>query len=51
MTGDGQVVKRIKSKGEGEFPIDCPLEDSHVRVHYRWVCGSLVWVIDTLKAC
>lgn len=35
MAGDGQVMKRIVRKGEGEFPIDCPLEDSHVRVHVR----------------
>ena len=35
MTGDGGVVKRIARKGEGEFPLDCPLEDSRVRLHYR----------------
>lgn len=35
MTGDGGVVKRIVRKGEGEFPLDCPLEDSRVRLHYR----------------
>lgn len=35
MTGDGSVVKRIVRKGAGEFPMDCPLEDSRVRVHYR----------------
>ncbi|GAB4824129.1 hypothetical protein N2152v2_011175 [Parachlorella kessleri] len=35
MTGDGQVVKKIVKKGRGEFPVDCPLEDSTVQVHYR----------------
>ena len=35
MTGDGQVVKRIVRKGVGEFPMDCPLEDSKVQVDYR----------------
>ena len=35
MTGDGQVVKKILRKGTGEFPIDCPLEDSTVQAHYR----------------
>lgn len=37
MTGDGGVVKRIACKGQGEFPIDCPLEDSRVQVHLRCV--------------
>ncbi len=35
MAGDGQVMKRIVRKGEGEFPMDCPLEDGRVRVHLR----------------
>lgn len=35
MAGDGQVMKRIVRKGEGEFPVDCPLEDSRVRMHCR----------------
>jgi hypothetical protein len=35
MTGDGGVVKRTVRKGRGEFPVDCPLEDSRVRVHLR----------------
>lgn len=37
------MVKRIVRKGEGEFPMDCPLEDSRVRVHYR--CAFLVVVV------
>jgi hypothetical protein len=35
MTGDGSVVKRRIRDGHGEFPVDCPIEDSSVRVHYR----------------
>lgn len=35
MTGDGKVVKRRIRDGRGEFPVDCPVEDSTVRVHYR----------------
>lgn len=35
MAGDGKVVKRRIKDGRGEFPIDCPIEDSSVRVHYR----------------
>jgi hypothetical protein len=35
MTGDGSVVKRRIRDGRGEFPVDCPIEDSSVRVHYR----------------
>ena len=37
MTGDGSVVKRRIKDGRGEFPVDCPIEDSSVRVHYRWM--------------
>lgn len=57
MTGDGQVVKRIVSKGQGEFPIDCPLEDSAVRVHYRCVRGRgrgsacLAWLGWLMARC
>ena len=40
MTGDGQVVKRIVRKGRGEFPVDCPLDDSRVSLHYRWGPGA-----------
>lgn len=39
MTGDGSVVKRRIRDGQGEFPVDCPIEDSSVRVHYR--CTTL----------
>lgn len=51
MTGDGQVVKRIVRKGVGEFPVDCPLEDSHVRAHYRCAAGLVLQVACRGPAC
>jgi hypothetical protein len=62
MTGDGSVVKRTLRKGQGEFPVDCPLEDSSVRVHYRraWpprptacparLCGELAAIANLWHA-
>lgn len=35
MTGDGQVLKRRLREGTGDFPMDCPLNDTNVRLHYR----------------
>lgn len=35
MTGDGTVIKRRLKQGQGEFPIDCPLQDTTVCLHYR----------------
>jgi len=35
LIGDGSAVKSIIRKGQGEFPIDCPLEDCQVKIHYR----------------
>jgi FK506-binding protein 4/5 len=35
MTGTGEVTKRRLKEGDGEFPIDCPLNDTTIRVHYR----------------
>uniref|UniRef100_A0A7N0VHY8 peptidylprolyl isomerase n=1 Tax=Kalanchoe fedtschenkoi TaxID=63787 RepID=A0A7N0VHY8_KALFE len=35
MLGDGRLIKRRVRDGEGEFPMDCPLHDSLLRVHYR----------------
>lgn len=35
MTGDSGVLKRRLQEGEGEFPVDCPLHDTTVRLHYR----------------
>ena len=30
LMGDGKTMKKITRKGRGEFPIDCPMEDTHV---------------------
>ena len=35
MTGTGEVTKRRVREGRGDFPVDCPLEDCAVRVHFR----------------
>ena len=35
MTGTGEVTKRRMKEGVGQFPIDCPLEDNAVKVHFK----------------
>ncbi|XP_050234187.1 peptidyl-prolyl cis-trans isomerase PASTICCINO1 [Mercurialis annua] len=35
MLGDGRLIKRRVRDGKGEFPMDCPLHDSLLRVHYK----------------
>ncbi|AQL06408.1 Peptidyl-prolyl cis-trans isomerase PASTICCINO1 [Zea mays] len=35
MLGDGRLIKRRVFDGKGEFPMDCPLHDSLLRVHYK----------------
>ncbi|XP_042451820.1 peptidyl-prolyl cis-trans isomerase PASTICCINO1-like, partial [Zingiber officinale] len=35
MLGDGRLIKRRVVDGQGEFPMDCPLHDSLLRVHYK----------------
>ncbi|KAJ0088235.1 hypothetical protein Patl1_31761 [Pistacia atlantica] len=35
MLGDGCLIKRRLRDGKGEFPMDCPLHDSLLRVHYK----------------
>lgn len=35
LMGDGKSTKRITKKGNGEFPIDCPLDDTKVRLKAR----------------
>jgi hypothetical protein len=30
LMGDGQTMKKIIKKGRGEFPMDCPMEDTRV---------------------
>ncbi|CAN6829600.1 unnamed protein product [Brassica oleracea] len=35
MLGDGRLIKRRIQDGRGEFPMDCPLQDSRLSVHYK----------------
>ncbi|CAI9098339.1 OLC1v1034968C1 [Oldenlandia corymbosa var. corymbosa] len=35
VLGDGRLIKRRIHDGRGEFPMDCPLQDSLLRVHYK----------------
>ncbi|XP_020204784.1 LOW QUALITY PROTEIN: peptidyl-prolyl cis-trans isomerase PASTICCINO1-like [Cajanus cajan] len=35
MLGDGRLIKRRIRDGKGDFPMDCPLQDSLLRVHYK----------------
>ncbi|KAE8099302.1 hypothetical protein FH972_017293 [Carpinus fangiana] len=35
MLGDGRLIKRRIHDGKGDFPMDCPLHDSLLRVHYK----------------
>ncbi|XP_057787680.1 peptidyl-prolyl cis-trans isomerase PASTICCINO1-like isoform X1 [Salvia miltiorrhiza] len=35
VLGDGRLIKRRLHDGRGEFPMDCPLHDSLLRVHYK----------------
>ncbi|XP_068317643.1 peptidyl-prolyl cis-trans isomerase PASTICCINO1-like [Pyrus communis] len=35
MLGDGRLIKRRIHDGKGEFPMDCPLHDSLLHVHYK----------------
>ncbi|XP_058109380.1 peptidyl-prolyl cis-trans isomerase PASTICCINO1 [Magnolia sinica] len=35
MLGDGRLIKRRIVDGRGEFPMDCPLHDSLLCVHYK----------------
>ncbi|PWZ57196.1 hypothetical protein Zm00014a_017530 [Zea mays] len=37
MLGDGRLIKRRVVDGKGEFPMDCPLHDSLLRVHYKGI--------------
>ncbi|KAK1321113.1 Peptidyl-prolyl cis-trans isomerase PASTICCINO1 [Acorus calamus] len=35
MLWDGRLIKRRIVDGKGDFPMDCPLHDSLLRVHYE----------------
>jgi hypothetical protein len=53
MTGDGGVLKRRLRPGAGEFPVDCPLTDTTVRIHYRarpaGGGAAAPWALDTRR--
>ncbi|AES88468.2 putative peptidylprolyl isomerase [Medicago truncatula] len=35
VLGDGRLIKRRIRDGKGDFPMDCPLHDSLLHVHYK----------------
>ncbi|KAL6534325.1 G1/S-specific cyclin pas1 [Orobanche hederae] len=35
VLGDGRLIKRRVRDGRGDFPMDCPLHDSLLHVHYK----------------
>ncbi|KAL2610005.1 hypothetical protein R1flu_028578 [Riccia fluitans] len=35
VLGNGEVIKRRVKDGIGEFPVDCPIQDSTLRIHWR----------------
>ena len=51
VTGTGEVMKWRLREGQGEFPLDCPLHDTSVQLHYRVraVRGGAAgpWLLDT----
>lgn len=55
MTGDGTVIKRRLREGKGEFPVDCPLHDTRLTLHYRVRAAAAPgqppgpWLHDTLS--
>lgn len=53
VTGTGEVTKKRVTEGTGEFPIDCPLNDTTVRAHYRVRVTKAgtpgPWLFDTRK--
>ncbi|KAJ0915311.1 putative peptidylprolyl isomerase [Helianthus annuus] len=40
VLGDGRLIKRRIRDGKGEFPMDCPLQDSRLRVHYKGMLNN-----------
>ena len=45
------MTKRRIKEGVGEFPVDCPLEDCAVRVHYSARLAGSDEVSAALDAC
>ena len=46
ISGDGAAMKRTLRKGNGEFPVDCPLDDTavHAAVRVRSFQGTGEWI-------
>ena len=42
MTGNGEVMKRRIREGTGQFPMDCPMADSRLQIHYRYALLSSI---------
>lgn len=42
MTGNGEVMKRRIKEGRGQFPMDCPMADSRLQIHYRYALFSCI---------
>ncbi len=40
MTGNGEVMKRRIREGRGQFPMDCPMADSRLQIHYKYALLS-----------
>ena len=53
MTGNGAVMKRRIKEGTGQFPMDCPMEDSHLQIHYRFqtLSSTVNMQLCTLFTC
>ncbi|KAF3668655.1 putative pentatricopeptide repeat-containing protein-like, partial [Capsicum annuum] len=41
VLGDGRLIKRRIHDGRGEFPMDCPLQDSLLSVHYQEIMDDV----------
>ncbi|KXZ48761.1 hypothetical protein GPECTOR_25g345 [Gonium pectorale] len=50
MTGTGEVTKKRLREGTGEFPMDCPLHDTTVLLHYKVRPHGLQLSTDTRTA-
>lgn len=51
LTGNGEVMKRRVKEGTGQFPMDCPIQDSRLRINYRgFLADTGQQFIDTRQA-
>ncbi len=44
MTGNGEVMKRRIKEGRGQFPMDCPMADSRLQIHYKYALLSCITI-------